>query len=407
MKILMCNSFHYLRGGAERCFINLMELLKTKGHKVIPFSMHSKLNRHSPYSKYFVSYINFPEKMRHSSLAIKWRVAKRVIYATESKQKIDQLIKDERPQIAHLHGIAHELSPSILDALKNAGIPIVQTLHDFKLRCPNTNFISNGTVCERCKGYRYYNVARYRCKRNSLSASILAAFEAYIHFLLNIYEKNVDVFISPSIFLKKKMLAHGVTRPILQIPNFIHIENFNFVQKKEPFCLFFGRLEKIKGVMTLIKAMRYVGGYELRIAGSGEAEGQMRKLIQRHKIPAIRFLGHLDTKRLAELIGRASFSVMPSECYENYPMSVIESFACGTPVIGANIGGIAEIVREHHNGLLFEPGDHVQLGQKINNLIQNKAITKMMGQRARHQVEIFNNQEHHYQRTIALYKRLL
>ena len=153
--------------------------------------------------------------------------------------------------------------------------------------------------------------------------------------------------------------------------------------------------------------MRYVSGFELRIAGSGEAEGQMRELIQSHKIPAIRFLGHLDTKRLAELIGRASFSVMPSECYENYPMSVIESFACGTPVVGTNIGGIAEIVKEHHNGLLFEPGDHHHLAQKINYLIGNKADVNRMGQKARRQVEIFNNQERHYRRTIALYERLV
>ena len=224
MKILMCNSYYYLRGGAERCFIDLIKLLRKKGHTVIPFCMHSNLNNPSRYSNHFVSYINYPEKLQENSLSAKWKVAKRLIYALESKEKIVRLIKEERPQLAHVHCVAHELSPSILDAIKKAGVPIVQTLHDYKMRCPNTNFISQGAVCERCKGYRYYNVAKYRCKRNSLPASILAAFEAYCHFLLNIYEKNIDIFISPSAFLKKKMIEHGVKRPIKLIPNIIDID---------------------------------------------------------------------------------------------------------------------------------------------------------------------------------------
>ena len=142
------------------------------------------------------------------------------------------------------------------------------------------------------------------------------------------------------------------------------------------------------------------------IAGTGEAEASMQELIRRYDLSGIRLLGHLDTGRLIKLIGRAAFSVVPSEWYENYPMTVIESFACGTPVIGADIGGIPEIVRDYCNGLLFSPGDHRQLAQKINYLINNQDIAVSMGQKARLQVEMINNQERHYQHTIALYKSL-
>ena len=145
MKILMCNSFYYLRGGSERCFFDLMALLRSNGHEVIPFSMHHERNEPTPYDEYFLSAIDFPSMLgKDSSLGDKFTVMERVIYSREARRKIKKLIADTRPDIAHIHGIASETSPSILPALKTAGIPIVQTLHDYRLICPNTSFVSHG-----------------------------------------------------------------------------------------------------------------------------------------------------------------------------------------------------------------------------------------------------------------------
>lgn len=164
------------------------------------------------------------------------------------KQKIERLIKDLRPDIAHIHGIAHETSPSILPVLKQADYPIVQTLHDYKLLCPNTNFTNRLGVCEACKGHRYYNVVRYRCKHESLAASLLAGIEMYTHKLLQIYENNVDLFITPSQFLKNKVHEYGIRNPVVQLPNFIDVEKIQPYSNPENYFVYCGRLVALKGI---------------------------------------------------------------------------------------------------------------------------------------------------------------
>ena len=189
----MCNSFFYLRGGVERSFFDLLELLSAHDHEVIPFCMTDKRNRPSKYTRYFVSEIDFSTLLQQrTSLTTKLKLVERVLYFREAKKKIGQLIKDTRPDIAHIQEIDHEISPSILHTIKQFGIPIVQTLHDYKQLCPNTNFISNGEVCERCSKYRYFPVVLRKCKRNSFSASLLACLETYFQQLSGIYENNID-----------------------------------------------------------------------------------------------------------------------------------------------------------------------------------------------------------------------
>lgn len=407
MKILMCNSFYYMRGGAERCYLSLMDLLENNGHEVIPFSMDHEQNPPSPYSDYFYSYIDFPTELSKSGIRPKLRVAERVLYSREAKANIQRLIKDTKPDIAHVHGIAHETSPSILAALKEAGVPTVQTLHDYKLICPNSSFISNGEICERCKGRRYFNAVRHRCKRGSLSASMLSAAELYFHKYGQMYEGNVDIFITPSEFLKHKLIEHGVQNPIIQLPNFIDIDSFQPHSEPEDYFVFYGRLVAIKGVHTLLKAMQAVNHSHLYIAGNGESEAELRAFATENDLDNVTFLGHLSADRLVPLIQRAAFTVVPSEWYENYSMTVIESLACGTPVIGARIGGIPEQIIDGWNGLLFEPGDEHELANKINKLLNSPELVSEMGRHARQRVEEINSPAYHYKHTLAIYERLL
>lgn len=408
MKILMINSFHYMRGGGERCFFELSALLQGHGHEVIPFCMDHPQNFPSEYGDHFVSFIDFPEELSKPGIGPKLSVVERVLYSREARRKVEGLIEETRPDLVHIHGFIHETSTSILPALKAAGLPVVQTLHDYKIACPNTTFVSNDRICEACKGGRYFNMTRFRCKRGSLSASLLATAEMYFHEIFRLYEPNIDLFISPSQFLAEKMAEHGVRKPIIPIPNFINPDSFTAVYEPENYFVFAGRLVRVKGILTLLEAMRHIrSDAVLNIAGAGELEPELRQFVLTHNLTNVRFLGHLSTDELARLVRNALFTVAPSEWYENYSMTIIESLACGTPVIGAKIGGIPEQVRDDWNGHLFEPGNALELASKMQNLLDHRDLAIEMGRRGRSQVEALNGPETHYDQTMQVYERLL
>ena len=408
MKILMINSFNYLRGGGERCFFDLSDLLRSHGHEVIPFCMDHPKNLPSEYSDYFVSYVDFPTELSKPGLSPKLRVVERVLYSREARRKVETLIKETQPDLVHIHGFIHEMSTSILPALKAAGLPVIQTLHDYKPACPNTTFVSNDHICESCKGGKYYNMTRLRCKRGSLSASVLATAEMYFHEIFRLYQPNIDQFISPSHFMREKMIEHGIRTPIEAIPNFINPDSFTAVYEPQDHFVFAGRLVRVKGIMTLLEAMRHIrGDAVLNIAGAGELEPEMRQFVESHNLTNVRFLGHMATDELAGMVRSALFTVSPSEWYENYSMTVIESLACGTPVIGANIGGIPEQVRDGWNGFLFEPGDAVELAARMQKLLDDRDLAIRMGRNGRAQIEAINGPMAHYEQTIRVYERLL
>jgi glycosyltransferase involved in cell wall biosynthesis len=408
MKILMCNSYYYLRGGSERCFFDLTALLEAHGHDVIPFSMIDERNQPTEYKEFFISHVDFPSRLaQDSSFRSKIETVERVLYSREARGKIEQLLADTKPDIAHIHGIAQETSPSILPAIKKAGIPIVQTLHDYKLLCPNTNFVSQGQICERCKVHRYYNVLLHRCKRDSLAASFLAGLEMVVHKMLQIYERNVDVFITPSEFLRDKLVAYGIRNKIVHLPNFIDLQGVQAGDESEDYFVYYGRVTAVKGVRTLLQAMLNVPRSHLFIAGTGDLEAELQAFVRENSLENVSFLGHLHPDELFPLVRKAAFSIVPSEWYENYSMSVIESLARGTPVIGARIGGIPEQVIDGWNGLLFESGNVGQLSEKINFMLSHPAARREMGRNGRAQIEKINGPARHYQKTLAIYRELL
>lgn len=404
----MCNNFFYLRGGTERCMFDLMDLLKSKGHHVIPFSMHHEKNDPSAYNQYFLSNINYGELVnKKTGLRENLKAAGRVLYSLEAKKQIRKLIEESKPDIAHLHGIDHQLSPSILDEIKRSGIPIIQTLHDFKLLCPNTLFISGDQICENCKGGKYYQVVLQKCKRQSLSASFLAGLSTYFHKFLKIFERNVDVFISPSQFLINKFHEHGTHIPIKYIPNFINSDRFYPIDQPSNYFLYYGRLSRIKGLSTLIEAVKRETSLHLYIAGEGEMKEELENLIKEEKISNITLLGHLNTIELIPWIQKAMFTVIPSQNLENCPMVILESFACGTPVLGSNLGGIPELIQDGDSGMLFEPGNFEQLSAQIRDLSKNPQKAIAMGRKGRQRIEVWHDQEKYYQKISTIYKDLV
>jgi len=408
MKVLMINSFNYLRGGGERCFFDLSDLLVAHGHEVIPFTMAHPKNLPSEYEGYFPSYIDFPTELAKPGLKPKLQVTERILYSREAKRKVERIIADTKPDIVHIHGFIHEMSTSVLPPLKAAALPVVHTLHDYKMVCPNTTFVSHGRVCEDCKGHRYFNIVRHRCKRGSLTASLLAGLEMYFHEVFRLYEPNIDLFISPSGFLREKLVEHGIKKPIVAIPNFINPDNFQPHYEPENYFVYVGRLVAVKGVLTLLEAMRHLKtDAQLYLAGAGELEEEAKQFVADHSLTNVRFLGHLNTAELTSVVQRAAFTVAPSEWYENYSMTVIESLACGTPVVGAAIGGIPEQVRDGWNGLLFEPGNAQQLAEKMQYLLDHRQEAIRMGRNGRQQVEKVNGPQSHYEQTMAAYRQVL
>lgn len=404
MKVLSVNKFHYIKGGADRLYLEWSELLEKKGHEIVYFSMQHERNQSTTYARYFVENVEFFDNGGRRNLP---GMALRVLYSRQARRRIELLIEDTRPEIAHLHNIAHQLSPSILDSLKKQGLPVVQTVHDYKFGCPTYSFFTQGQVCERCKGHHYYNAALHRCNRGSLSASLLNCVEMYFHQLIGIYDK-VDLFISPSDFLREKMIEYGFSpERIIWIPNFVDTNQYVPSYTSDGYFLFVGRLVSFKGVSTLLEAMRSVQESLLYIVGEGELREQLEARAKEESIQNVSFLGYQSGPELKSLIANAMFTVTPSEWYENMPYAILESFALGTPVLAANIGGMPELIEPGVNGLLFEPGSVVDLVEKIRYLLLNRQQLASMGKRARAKIESEYDAETHYERVMQAYERFL
>ncbi|MDI6786522.1 MAG: glycosyltransferase [bacterium] len=404
MKILKVNKFYFLRGGAERYFFNLIDILKTHGHEVIPFSMKNERNSKTSYGKYFVKDTEFYQK---KSLWDYFHDAGRILYSLEAKSNIEKLIKETKPELAHIHNIAHQISPSILHSLKKYNIPIVQTLHDYKLFCPSYLFLSRNEICERCKGGRYFHVMIRKCFRNQRLASILGCFEAYLHRFLKIYD-NIDIFITPSKFMRNKMIECGLSQDkVVNIPNFVNTHDFKPKYHHQDYFLYFGRISPEKGVGTLITAMQEVKRAKLIIAGEGRLLPHIKRYAYDKKIMNVEFLGYKSGKELEDVIRNAMFVIVPSECYENFPYAILESYALGKPVVGANLGGIPELIEDQVDGLLFEAFDYKDLALKINYFLDNERMLPEMGRKVREKIEKHYDFEAHYQGLIKIYEMIL
>ena len=412
MKILQINKFFYLKGGSERYFFNLCELLQEKGHQVIHFSSKHKKNLPSIYSSYFISEIDY---RKTKGILEKIKNAMHIFSNPEANLKLEKLIIDTKPDIAHLHNIYHQISFSILPLLKKYKIPIVMTLHDWKLICPNYRLYTKGKICEKCNRKKYYNAFLNKCVLDSYLISGICCLEAYFNYLKNIY-KHIDLFIAPSKFLKAKFVQFGFPeQKIVYLPNFVppditHISEEplqDLHNKNNPYILYFGRLSKEKGLFTLLNAMKFLPEITLKISGTGEEEGELKKFTKRNSLDNVQFLGYNRDNSLKRIIRQSMFVVIPSEWYENFPVSVLEAFSLKKPVIASNIGGLPELVKNNKTGLLFEPGNYIDLKCKIEDLFNNSKKIKEMGENAKKLIEEKYNSELHYRKIIKIYASLI
>lgn len=406
MTILQANKFHYVKGGAERYYLDVSRLLAGGGHAVVPFAMEDPRNEPTPYARFFVHRVDYRGRL---GIGARMREARNVIDNRETARNVTALVAEARPQIAHLHNIYHQLSPSLITALDRCGVPMVQSLHDYKIICPGYLLMTHGEICERCKGGRTFNAVRHKCLLDSIPASVVGWVEAVVHARRRTYEK-VARFLCPSRFLLEKFAEFGVARErLVHFPYFLPLEDYAPAYGESDFFIYLGRLSREKGIATLLRALRERRGARLtcRILGEGPLEADLKRQAAEWKLGRVEFSGYLQGEELQRAIRGAAFTVVPSEWYENLPFSVLESFALGTPVVGARIGGIPEMVVDQETGLTFTPGNASELAAAIDWMEAHPSEAIEMGRRARRMDEERYAPVAHLARLTALYREVI
>jgi len=405
MNILMANWSWYPTGGDWTYIKSIKKIYEENGHKIIPFSQIDSKNEKNNFEKFFVSKIDYKEVVKNKSFKNTLDVINKSIYSVEAKNKLQILIDNVQIDIAQLNNINNTLTPSIIDVLKNNNIPIVWRVIDYKLICPNTTLISQDKICEDCKSHKYYNCTIKKCKKDSYGASILATIESYLYSFTNHY-KYIDLYMFQNKFSMDKFKEFGFKmRNSIVMKNPIEISS-DASERNLDYILFFGRIEKIKGIYTLLNAMRLLSEIKLIVVGDGAELENCKKFTKIHKLNNVSFIGLQWGEQLDKLISDCSFVVVPSEWYEVSPYSILQSFAFGKPVIGSKLAGIAELVHDK-NGLLFEHGNTQDLVGKIKELFYDKEKIKYLGRNAYNYLQIEHSPRKYYSDSIEIFTKII
>lgn len=362
MKVLLINNFFYRKGGSEAVFFNTAELLKNAGHEVVFFSIENEKNINVNGHEYFVGQGGNLTKIRN------------YFCNSEAARKLDEVLTKENPDLAHVHLFWGGISPSIFAVLKKHSIPLVHTVHDYRMVCPAYTFRNGkGEVCEQCKGGHFIRCFINRCSKCSIVQSTLMTAEMYYRNRKWHPAKELDGIIYVSNFAKQK---HEEFDPqFAKVPNMV-LYNFTNVGEKYPpiekdggYFLYYGRLSYEKGIGTLVEAFAKHPELSLKVVGTGPIEADLKK----KRYTNVEFVGYKSGDDLFNLVRNARFVCVPSEWYENNPMTIVEAYSMGVPVIGARIGGIPEIVDDGKTGFLFNSTNIASLAEAIE---KSKALNE-------------------------------
>ena len=411
MRILLVNKFHYLKGGSEKYYFELGKLLKEHGNEVAYFSMEDEKNIKTGDKEYFV------DKFELTSKNI-WKVHD-VIYSKKNYKKMCEAIDDFKPDIIHLNNFQRQLSSSVVFAAYDKKVPIIYTAHDVQAICPAITMLdSNGNVCEKCIGGKYNNCIENKCNKGSMLKSVIGAHEGEFYRKNNIYKDMINYIITPSKFYKAQFIKDGYDeKKVIAIHNFINVDEYNLETKNENYALYSGRLSKEKGIINLVEAFKKlledkeinnIDNIKLYIAGDGPCKEEIEKYINDNNLKEkIILLGYLKQDDLKEYTRNASFTVVPSIWYENCPYSILETQAIGKAIIGANIGGIPELVQNEKNGFIYKYDDVNELKEKMKKLFNDKNLADEFGKEAQKNAKNDYDEEEYYKKIINLYNKAI
>ncbi len=409
MRILYCNKYNYPFSGTEVYLFELMKLMRSQGHETALFSMADSRGDPTPYDHNFVPHIDF------KAPASLWKKTKHVahaIYSLDARRRIRAMIREFRPDVAHVRNIYHHLSPSILWELKAQGVAVVYHLNDFKLLCPSYNLVSQGKPCEACKGGAFWHALQPPGCYPGMSARMVLALEAYVHRFLGTYRKCVDLFLAPSQFVRDKFVEHGWDAAKFEVlPHFQEIspqDASGFSRStRDASMLYFGRLSAEKGVDDLLRAMQKSPQTRLVIAGDGPQRPELEELASSLRLTNVEFVGQVDTPRRDLLIAESRFTVLPTHAYETLGKTILESYAAERAVIASDLGSRRELVHDGETGLLYRTGDVAQLANRIALLGSNPELAQKMGRAGRELVRERHAPLSHYQKLVSLYEGVI
>lgn len=412
MKVLLVNYRYFISGGPEKYMFNIKKLLEENGNEVIPFSILSNKNNKTEYSRYFVDPIGtmddtYYEECKKTPKVI-FQMLSRSIYSLKVERAIKKEIKEQKPDIVYIIHFINKLSPSVIRGAKMMGLPVILRLSDYFLLCPRFDFLYQKKICEECLVSGYKACIKRRCVKDSLLASFVRVFSMKFHRLIGVYN-DVDIFITPSNFLRKKLVENGFDNEKIHcIPTFTlsntKIENLNI----GTYGLYFGRITEEKGVDTIVKAYEMLPNYSVKIVGDDttlEAK-RLKKYILEKRLQNIEFLGFKSGVELENIIEGARFTLIPSIWYDNLPNTALESFQFSKPVIASNLGSLPELVEDGVNGYLFKAGNAVDLTEKIKRL-DNEELVKKMGKESKSKLENKFSSSAHYKELISLFKNYI
>lgn len=403
--VLLVQALWETRGGAERMMNGIRQLLEANGHTVQPFGVRQAHDPELPNNDLFPPYREMGSA-RFTPQAL--MAAGGLVYSPRARRALGALVDREMPDIAHVGTIAHHLSPSVLLELAARDIPVLLHLHDFKLVCPNYKMLVDGAVCDRCLGGSAVHAVTHRCMKGSYTASALVAVESYVHRVMRVYERTVDLILAPSQNLADTMIAGGIPADRIRVlHNFVDGSLWPSADSAEcaekPYVLAAGRLSFEKGLESLIKAMSMVRDVELRIAGNGAEREALGRLVADIGLTNVRFEGHRSHDELWRLMAGSRAVVVPSECHEVCSNTVLEAQCVGRPVIATRMGGTPEIMRDGVTGLLVDAKDTHAIARAIRTVVDDPARSATMGQAGRDLVGRWYSPEAYHPRLMRLY----
>lgn len=392
MKVLMVHNFYQSSSpsGEDVVFRNEIELLKQHGINVI-------------------TYTRYNDEIKDYGLRGKLVLPFKNIWSIETYKELKAILKKEKPDIAHFHNIWYLISPSAYYACKEVGIPTVQTIHNFRMFCSSGLLLRDGKICEDCIGKIPWRAMVYGCYKKSILYSTPIALTEIFHKFVGTFYNKVDAYISLTEFAKDKLIQAGLPKDKIYVkPNFLlNPPKKSFSRGK--YIAFVGRISEEKGIKTLIDALRNQKKDRviLKLIGDGPMKKDIEKEIKKDNIQNIELLGKRSHLETLEIIRNAKFIVLPSICYEMFPMVLLEAFAYGKPAIGSKLGAIAELIEDGKTGLLFEAGNFEDLAEKIQWMIENEDAYIKMGKNARKVFEEKYTAERNFQILMEIYKKVI
>lgn len=386
MKIVIVHNAYQHAGGEDAVVRAEVDLLRQEGHKVSEYLRHN-------------------DEIRPGGVLSRMALGCKTVWSSASRKQLSRLLRDQKPDLVHFHNTFPLISPAAYYSCRDLGIPVVQTLHNFRLLCPAATFFRDGKVCEECLHRSRWQAVRHACYRDSRSATCAVTAMIQIHGWLNTWNELVSSYVVLSEYSRQKFLAGGLpARKMTVKPNFVLPDpGVGARGNKQEFAIFVGRISEEKGIRTLLQAWKGVRTGVLVILGDGPLRAELTEETRRMGIANVQWEGRLPQASVFELVQRARVLVVPSECYENFPMTIAEAYACGTPVIASRLGAMQELVHDGETGLQFTPGDSDDLASKLEWAFSRPDKMSEMGRRARSEYEAKYTAKHNYMALLNIY----